>query len=192
MSLKDSLDGCERILRDEFKDYPESALYMIGAIGEARTTADEEPERTPEASSTSRQQAGGDAMNLKILCSPIGVFAEKADVLRDRRRNDRGIFRSPAPPARLRCRPCARDSHLRSERGGTVYVGIDQGVLVKAGAEVIVSVRRAIGGSDFGQLQDAVEREFLKLDEQERNVRTAVAKMESGLIGRLAEFENDR
>jgi F-type H+/Na+-transporting ATPase subunit beta len=36
VSLKDSLDGCERILRDEFKDYPESALYMIGAIGEAR------------------------------------------------------------------------------------------------------------------------------------------------------------
>jgi F-type H+-transporting ATPase subunit beta len=34
--LKDSLDGCERILHDEFKDYPESALYMIGAIGEAK------------------------------------------------------------------------------------------------------------------------------------------------------------
>ena len=36
VSLKDALDGCERILRDEFKDYPESALYMIGAIGEAK------------------------------------------------------------------------------------------------------------------------------------------------------------
>ena len=36
VSLKDSLDGCERILRDEFKDFPESALYMIGAIGEAK------------------------------------------------------------------------------------------------------------------------------------------------------------
>jgi F-type H+-transporting ATPase subunit beta len=39
VSLKDSLDGCERILRDEFKDYPESALYMIGAIGEAKKEA---------------------------------------------------------------------------------------------------------------------------------------------------------
>ena len=37
VSLEDALDGCERILRDEFKDYPESALYMIGAIDEART-----------------------------------------------------------------------------------------------------------------------------------------------------------
>jgi F-type H+-transporting ATPase subunit beta len=36
VSLKDSLDGCERILRDEFKDYPERALYMIGAISEAK------------------------------------------------------------------------------------------------------------------------------------------------------------
>ncbi|MEO8182313.1 MAG: F0F1 ATP synthase subunit beta [Deltaproteobacteria bacterium] len=36
VSLGESLDGCERILHDEFKDYPESALYMIGAIGEAK------------------------------------------------------------------------------------------------------------------------------------------------------------
>ncbi len=36
VSLKESLDGCERILRDEFKDYPESALYMIGGIDEAK------------------------------------------------------------------------------------------------------------------------------------------------------------
>ncbi len=40
VSLKDALDGCERILRDEFKDYPESALYMIGAIDEARKRQD--------------------------------------------------------------------------------------------------------------------------------------------------------
>jgi len=39
VSLKDSLDGCERILRDEFKDYPERALYMIGVIDEARGKA---------------------------------------------------------------------------------------------------------------------------------------------------------
>jgi F-type H+/Na+-transporting ATPase subunit beta len=38
VSLKDSLDGCERILRDEFKDFPENALYMIGAIDEAKNT----------------------------------------------------------------------------------------------------------------------------------------------------------
>lgn len=41
VSLSDALDGCERILRDEFKDYPESALYMIGAIDEARKNVGE-------------------------------------------------------------------------------------------------------------------------------------------------------
>jgi F-type H+-transporting ATPase subunit beta len=35
VSLADALDGCERILRDEFKDLPESALYMIGTVDEA-------------------------------------------------------------------------------------------------------------------------------------------------------------
>ena len=39
VSLKDALDGCERILRDEFKDVPESALYMIGAVEEAKEKA---------------------------------------------------------------------------------------------------------------------------------------------------------
>jgi F-type H+-transporting ATPase subunit beta len=39
VSLKDALDGCERILRDEFKDFPESALYMIGAVDEAKEKA---------------------------------------------------------------------------------------------------------------------------------------------------------
>ncbi len=47
VSLKDSLDGCEQILRDEFKDYPESTLYMIGAIDEAKKKAlpDNEPDK---------------------------------------------------------------------------------------------------------------------------------------------------
>lgn len=37
--LEDALDGCERILRDEFKDLPESALYMIGKVDEAHAKA---------------------------------------------------------------------------------------------------------------------------------------------------------
>jgi F-type H+-transporting ATPase subunit beta len=50
VSLQDSLDGCERILRDEFKDYPESALYMIGAIGEAKKeSAPPKPEPARES-----------------------------------------------------------------------------------------------------------------------------------------------
>ncbi len=48
VSLEDALDGCERILRDEFKDYPESALYMIGKIDEAKKPA-EKPQPKPGA-----------------------------------------------------------------------------------------------------------------------------------------------
>jgi len=36
--LEQALDGCERILNDEFSDFPERALYMIGAIDEAHKT----------------------------------------------------------------------------------------------------------------------------------------------------------
>jgi len=68
VSLEDALDGCERILRDEFKDTSESALYMIGAVDEAkgkpkagapadpakpesatRASSDPKPETEPEA-----------------------------------------------------------------------------------------------------------------------------------------------
>jgi F-type H+/Na+-transporting ATPase subunit beta len=44
VSLKDSLDGCERILKDEFADFAESSLYMIGAIDEAQKPAASEKE----------------------------------------------------------------------------------------------------------------------------------------------------
>jgi F-type H+-transporting ATPase subunit beta len=36
VDLKDALDGCERILNDEFSDYPERSFYMIGKIEEAK------------------------------------------------------------------------------------------------------------------------------------------------------------
>jgi F-type H+-transporting ATPase subunit beta len=56
VSLQDSLDGCERILADEFKDLPESALYMIGAVDEA--TAKAKVKARPEAGQqTTKEQS---------------------------------------------------------------------------------------------------------------------------------------
>lgn len=49
--LKDSLDGCEMILHDEFKDYPESALYMIGAINEVK-------KKTPPGKPAAKDESG--------------------------------------------------------------------------------------------------------------------------------------
>lgn len=50
VSLHDALDGCERILADEFKDFPESALYMIGAVDEAKAKVNTSPQTTEEPS----------------------------------------------------------------------------------------------------------------------------------------------
>jgi len=65
VSLKDALDGCEGILRDEFKDYPEGALYMIGPIGEAKLKPKPVPptakgEGGPKAEAESRLTPAGD------------------------------------------------------------------------------------------------------------------------------------
>ena len=48
VSLDDALDGCERILRDEFKDFSESSLYMIGVIDEAKSKSDSENKSNSE------------------------------------------------------------------------------------------------------------------------------------------------
>ncbi|MGP1993067.1 F0F1 ATP synthase subunit beta [Zobellia laminariae] len=45
VKLEDALDGCERILKDEFKDLPESAFYMVGTINEAIEKAKKEPKK---------------------------------------------------------------------------------------------------------------------------------------------------
>lgn len=47
VGLQEALDGCERILRDEFKDWPERALYMIGPVGEAKRTSPPASEPKP-------------------------------------------------------------------------------------------------------------------------------------------------
>jgi len=59
VSLADALDGCERILRDEFKDRPESALYMIGAISEVK--ADPKGDAKGDAKADSKAEAKDDA-----------------------------------------------------------------------------------------------------------------------------------
>lgn len=49
VSLSDALDGCERILNDEFQDYPESAFYMIGAIDEVRGNVEDQVKQESQA-----------------------------------------------------------------------------------------------------------------------------------------------
>ena len=130
------------------------------------------------------------AMNLKVLL-PFQVFAEKTDVARVVAETREGSF--GLLPHRLDCVAALVPGILiyQTESGGEVLVAVDEGVLVKTGMDVLVSVRRAIGGTDLGQLHAAVEKEFLTLDEKEQSVRSAVAKLETGFLQRFAKFQHE-
>ena len=129
-------------------------------------------------------------MNLKVLL-PFRIFAEKTGVMRivaESRDGSFGIL-----PRRLDCVAALAPGILiyENEIEGEVYLAVDEGVLIKTGLDVLVSVRNAIGGTDLGQLRDSVEGEFLNLNEREKSVRSVMAKMESGFIRRLAEFHHE-
>jgi len=68
---------------------------------------------------------------------------------------------------------------------------VDEGVLVKTGPDVLVSVRRAISGTDLGHLHDMVKQEFLTLDENEQSVRLVTAKLETGFLRRFATLQHE-
>jgi F-type H+-transporting ATPase subunit epsilon len=129
-------------------------------------------------------------MNLKVLL-PFGIFTEKTGVARIVAETRQGSF--GLLPHRLDCVAALAPGILIYEdnAGGESYVAIDEGVLVKTGLDVLVSVRNAIGGTDLGRLRTAVEREFLNLNERERAVRLVVTKMESGFLRRLVEFQHE-
>ena len=129
-------------------------------------------------------------MNLRILL-PFQVFAEKTGVSRIVVRTREGSF--GLLPHRLDCVAALAPGVLifENDADGEVFLAVDEGVLVKTGPNVLVSVRRALGGTDLGQLRAAVEREFLTLGEQERSVRSVQAKMEGDLVRRMARFHHD-
>ncbi len=129
-------------------------------------------------------------MHLKVLV-PYDTFAEKTGVSRIVAETRDGSF--GLLPHRLDCVAALAPGILtyETEAGGVVYVAVDEGVLVKTGTDVLVSVRNAIGGTDLGQLQQAVKREFLTLDQHEQDLRAVTAKLEAGFLHRFAEFQHD-
>ena len=129
-------------------------------------------------------------MNLTILL-PFQVFAEKTGVSRIVAETREGSF--GLLPHRLDCVAALTPGILiyETEAEGEVYVAVDQGVLVKTGPDVLVSVRRALGGTDLGHLRDSVAQEFLTLDEHEQSLRSVMAKLETGFLRRLATFQHE-
>ena len=126
-------------------------------------------------------------MNLKILL-PFQVYAEKTGIVRIVAETDEGSF--GLLPNRLDCVAALIPGILVFEREGEseAYLAVDEGILIKTGKDVLVSVRNAMEGKDLDTLREAVKDEFLNLDAHEQHMRRMMAKMESGFIRRFSEF----
>ena len=128
-------------------------------------------------------------MTLKILL-PFKIFAEQHAVTRIVAETRQGAF--GILPQRLDCVAALEPGILTYETATEEeqYIAIDEGVLVKSGPDVMVSVRNAIAGTDLRKLRETVEREFLTLDEQEQSLRSVMVKLESSFMRRLADFRH--
>ena len=122
-----------------------------------------------------------DLMTLKILL-PFKVFMETKNVKRIVMETSAGSY--GFLPQRLDCTAALRPGILLYEtlNDGEKYIAIDEGVMIKSGAEVLVSVRNAIGNAPLGKLRSLVEKEMMHLDESEINARSVMAKLETGFI----------
>lgn len=129
------------------------------------------------------------AMHLKILL-PFEVFAEETGVSRIVAETGAGSI--GFLPRRLDCVTSLVPGILiyETQAAGEIFIAVDEGVMIKNGTEVLVSVRNAIAGKNLDRLQQAVEDEFLSLNEHQRDIRFALAKLESGFIRRVVEFQN--
>jgi F-type H+-transporting ATPase subunit epsilon len=73
--------------------------------------------------------------------------------------------------------------------GEEVFLAVTEGVLVKSGQEVLVSVRNAARGGDLGEMRQIVKEKFMVLDDKEKTARTAMARIEAGFVRRFLEVQ---
>lgn len=77
---------------------------------------------------------------------------------------------------------------FEAEDAEETFIAVDEGILVKCGPEVLVSTRQAVRGASLETLEQTVNEEFRKLDERQRQTRSALAKLESGFVRRFIEM----
>jgi F-type H+-transporting ATPase subunit epsilon len=69
------------------------------------------------------------------------------------------------------------------------FLGVDEGILVKCAEDVHISTQNAVRGDDLHGLRRAVRRQFLELDDRERSARSALARLEAGVVRRFVELQ---
>lgn len=128
------------------------------------------------------------SMRLKISL-PYKVFADIKNVKKIVVETSAGSY--GILPRRLDCTAALLPGILmyETESEGEKYLAVTDGVLIKAGDEVWVSVRNAIGDAPLGKLRDLIEKEMIQMDELEINARSVMAKLETGF---LRSFQNLR
>ncbi len=129
-------------------------------------------------------------MNLKVLL-PFQIFAEREEVERIIAETPQGSF--GILPHRLDCVAALVPGILtyQTRTNKEAYIAIDEGILVKAGPEVLVSVRNAMLGDDLARLREQVDRQFLELNQREKNTRSVLAGLEMRLVRHLLEFQHE-
>jgi len=129
-------------------------------------------------------------MDLKILL-PYRIFAEIKNVSSIVAETSEGSF--GLLPKRLDCVAAIVPSIFTYETDSKSvhYLAVDEGVLIKAGTQVLVSVRKAFGGTDLGKLHESVEKEFMKMDDNERDIRSVMSKLESRFIYSLEKMQKE-
>ena len=81
-----------------------------------------------------------------------------------------------------------RSPSAEGSEGAETYVGIDEGLMVKRGAAVVVTVRRAVPSADLASLRQRLEEDVLRLDENERQARRVLERLESSFLKGLIEL----
>jgi F-type H+-transporting ATPase subunit epsilon len=77
---------------------------------------------------------------------------------------------------------------LTDDAGAERFFGIDHGLLVKRGRHVEVAVRRAVPGESLQTLSQAVAERFEQEDDEERMARTAMSRLESGILRQFGQL----
>ncbi len=75
--------------------------------------------------------------------------------------------------------------------GREEFLAVDEGTLVKCGADVLVSTANAVRGPNLGTLKDTVEKQFMVVDEGQKSARSAVAKLEANFVRKFIELGHD-
>jgi len=72
--------------------------------------------------------------------------------------------------------------------GREIFLAVDEGILVKCGAEVLVSTRNAGRGPDLGRLRETGEDKVRSVDERQKAARSAIAKLEINFVRQFIEL----